>query len=128
MDLLLDTCALIWLTSDPSHISPTAKSAIDHPDSRLHVSHASLWEIVLKHQTGKLSLPESPRQWWLSQINRWLFVEIPLNAEVILRSSELPQHHKDPFDRIIIAQSLMLNRPVLSPDRHFPAYGAKIVW
>ena len=102
MKLLLDTCALIWLASDPDQLSAAAEKAINDPVSILHVSQASLWEIILKHGAGKLSLPEPPRSWWMAQVSKWGLVELPILAEALFSSSELPRHHKDPFDRVIL--------------------------
>jgi len=62
-NLLLDTCALIWLTSEPAQLSEAASTAINDPAAVLHISHASLWEITLKHCAGRLALPDSPRKW-----------------------------------------------------------------
>lgn len=94
----------------------------------LHVSHASLWEITLKHAAGKLSLPGPTRHWWGEQVRHWGLVELHLSAEALLRGSKLPPHHKDPFDRVILAQSQMETMPVVSPDGSFPAYGIPLVW
>jgi PIN domain nuclease of toxin-antitoxin system len=94
----------------------------------LHVSHASLWEITLKHGAGKLSLPGPTRHWWGEQVRQWGLVELHLSAEALLRGSELPPHHKDPFDRVILAQAQMEAMPVVSPDGAFPAYGIPLVW
>lgn len=128
MNLLLDSCTLIWLASEPARLSQTATAAIDAPGSTLHVSHASLWEIALKHGAGKLVLPQAPRLWWTEQIAKWGLIELPLTAEVLLRGSELPLHHKDPFDRVIIAHALMHNFAVVTPDPAYPPYGGQIVW
>ena len=128
MNLLLDSCTLIWLASEPGRLSTEAAAAIDDPASALHVSHASLWEIVLKHGAGKLSLPDSPRVWWSEQVRRWGLNEIPLTAEVLLAGSELPAHHKDPFDRVILAQAQIAGLRVVSPDPAFPAYGIALIW
>lgn len=128
MNLLLDTCALIWLTSEPAQLSEAASTAINDPAAVLHVSHASLWEITLKHGAGKLALPDSPRKWWTDQVARWGLTELPLTAESLFRASELPPHRKDPFDRVILGQAKMLALHVLSPDGEFPAYGISFVW
>ena len=128
MNLLLDSCTLIWLASEPGRLSAEASAAIDDPASLLHVSHASLWEIALKHGAGKLSLPDSPRAWWSEQVRRWGLNEIPLTAEVLLAGSELPAHHKDPFDRVILAQGQIAGLRVVSPDPAFPAYGIALIW
>jgi PIN domain nuclease of toxin-antitoxin system len=128
VNLLLDSCALIWLTSEPSQLSEAAVRAINQPEAVLHVSHASLWELSLKHAAGKLSLPESPRLWWSGQVNKWGLVELPLTAEALFRGTELPQHHKDPFDRVILAQADMLGLHLVSPDTEFPAYRIPLIW
>ena len=109
MNLLLDTCALIWLTSEPAQLSGAASAAINDPAAVLHVSHASLWEIMLKHGAGKLALPDSPRKWWTDQVARWGLTELSLTAEALFRASELPPHHKVP----LIAS--FLDKPKCSP-------------
>ena len=93
----------------------------------LYVSHASLWEITLKHGAGKLALPDPPRAWWTEQVRRWGLIEISLDAESLFQSSELPTHHKDPFDRVIIAQARIGGLQIVSPDGAFPAYGVPLV-
>ena len=128
MNLLLDTCALIWLASEPERLSAAAAAAIDDPAAVLQVSHASQWEIVLKHGAGKLALPDPPRAWWGEQVRRWGLIEIPLSAEALLTGSELPAHQKDPFDRVILAQAKIAGLPVVSPDAAFPPYGIPLVW
>ena len=128
MNLLLDTCTLIWLASEPGCLSANAAATIDDPASVLHVSHASLWEITLKHGAGKLSLPDSPRVWWTEQVRQWNLIEMPLTAEALLVGSELPAHHKDPFDRVILAQAQIAGLRVVSPDGAFPAYSVPLIW
>lgn len=128
MKLLLDSCALIWLTSEPARLSAAVIAAINDPVTELHVSHASLWEISIKHTAGKLSLPGTPRSWWTTQVSRWGLIELPLTAESLHRGSELPLHHKDPFDRVILAQAEIMGLTVVSPDGEFPAYGIPLLW
>ena len=128
MNLLLDTCTLIWLASEPQQLSASAAAAINDPASVLHVSHASLWEITLKHSAGRLALPEPPRRWWAAQVSKWGLVELHLTAEALFQGSELPPHHNDPFDRVILAQARIGGLHVLSPDREFPAYEVTLIW
>ena len=128
MNLLLDSCTLIWLASEPARLSQPAVAAINDSEAVLHISHASLWEISLKHDAGKLTLPAAPRHWWAGQVAKWGLVELSLTAEALLRGSELPAHHKDPFDRVILAQALMHDLAVVSPDEAFPPYGVRLVW
>jgi PIN domain nuclease of toxin-antitoxin system len=126
--LLLDTCTFIWLTQDPGKLSAASTSAINDPDNSVILSHVSAWEIHLKHQTGKLQLPESPRQWIPEQLAWWniKLAEITLNA--IQRTSDLPDIHRDPFDRLLIAQALEERWSIVSPDPFFPGYGVALVW
>ena len=128
MNLLLDTCTLIWLASEPAQLGKVAAAAINDPAAVLHISHASLWEIILKHGAGKLSLPEPPRKWWADQIAKWGIVELPLTTESLLRGSELPPHHKDPFDRVILAEAKTHSLQMVSPDGEFAPYGIPLVW
>ena len=128
MNLLLDSCVLIWLASEPARLSQAATAAINAPETALHVSHATLWEITLKHHAGKLVLPDAPRRWWSEQVGKWGLIELPITAEALLRGGELPPHHKDPFDRVILAHALLHDLVVVSPDQVFPAYGVKVVW
>lgn len=128
MKLLLDTCVLIWLASEPEQLSADAVKAINDPGSILHVSQASLWEIILKHGAGKLALPEPPRTWWLNQVSKWGLIELPISAQALFSSSELPKHHKDPFDRVILAQAQLDACHLVSSDGEFPAYGIPLVW
>ena len=126
--LLLDTCTYIWLTQDPGKLSAASTAAINDPDNSVILSHVSAWEIHLKHQTGKLQLPESPRQWIPEQLAWWniKLAEITLNA--IQRTSDLPDIHRDPFDRLLIAQALELDAGLLSRDSKMDAYGITRVW
>ena len=128
MNLLLDTCALIWLASEPARLPHAATTAINDPATVLHISHASLLEITLKHGAGKLTLPDPPRKWWTDQIAKWGITELPLTAESLLRGSELPPHHKDPFDRVILAQAQSESLQIVSSDAEFPPYGIPLIW
>jgi PIN domain nuclease of toxin-antitoxin system len=128
VNLLLDTCALIWLASEPARLGKSAVAAINDQAAVLHVSHASLWEIILKHGAGKLTLPEPPREWWADQIAKWSLIELPLTTESLLRGSELPPHHKDPFDRVILGEAIIHGLQVVSPDGEFAPYGVSLVW
>jgi PIN domain nuclease of toxin-antitoxin system len=128
MTLRLDTCAFIWLTQEPEKLSTAAQAAINDPLNRLVFSHASAWEIHLKHNAGKLILPEPPRQWIPRQLEEWRVQELPIRFGAIQRTSDLPGIHRDPFDRLIVAQALEEDLSVVSPDHHFPDYCVRVVW
>ena len=128
MTLLLDTCAFIWLTQEPLKLSSAARAAIDDSYNELVFSHASIWEMHLKHKAGKLILPEPPRQWIPRQMEEWKVSERAILLHAIQRTSDLPDIHRDPFDRLLVAQALEESFSIVSPDPFFPSYGVSVVW
>ncbi len=125
--ILLDGCALIWVATDPGRLTPVAQKALDGA-TVWHVSEATVLELTLKHAKGKLHLPSPPRVWFQEVFARWKIKSIPLSREVIFRSGELPFHHEDPFDRLIIASAMEHALPIATADRIFEEYPVKVVW
>ena len=122
--LLLDTCAILWLASDPDRISPEVRSAIaDAP--LVYYSPISAWEIALKAALGRIALPLPPREWFSRAVRHHGLEPIPLREEILFRATELPWHHKDPADRFIIATALVDRHPVVTGDDRFAAYGVE---
>ena len=128
MTLLLDTCAFIWLTSAPELLGAKAAKALDDPANDRVLSLASVWEITLKHRTGKLSLPSQPEVWIEEQLRLQDIEVLPLQRVVLYRSESLPPIHKDHFDRVIVAEALHRDLRLLSPDEHFGKYGCAVLW
>jgi PIN domain nuclease of toxin-antitoxin system len=128
MRLLLDSCAFLWLTASPGDLSAAAKRAINDNSNELWLSHASVWEIHLKHLAGKLALPEKPRLWFSRQRTVWGVKDRPLDLESLHLTSDLPPLHKDPFDRMLAAQASTHDLTVVSPDAVFARYGVKVLW
>ena len=128
LKVLLDTCVFIWLVQAPSEISGKARKALDNPESELWLSHASVWEVNLKHLAGKLTLPEKPRLWFSRQMAIWGIKDQPLDLESLYLSSELPPLHKDPFDRLVVAQAIIHDAVLVSPDPILRKYGATVLW
>ena len=114
---MLDTCTLIWLCSSPDKLSATARELIDAPETRLLLSEASVLEIALKWTAGKLGLPDPPRRWVESQT--WSLCRA-LGREDMYRAGELPDHHRDPFDRLLVAAAIRANAIILTPDDAVP--------
>ena len=126
---LLDTCTFIWLCGEPDRFSPTVQSLFQkEPYTELYLSDASVFEIAIKSSLGKIELPESPREWVRKQIEMWEIRSLPLSREELFISAELPWHHKDPFDRLIIATAKHRQLPVITSDRIFTSYGLEIIW
>jgi PIN domain nuclease of toxin-antitoxin system len=126
--LLLDTCTLLWLTEEPKRLSSACRKAIDKPDNDLMVSDASLWEMALKSNAGKLSFSVPLRRWIADQRSIWKFESLPIREEHILRTLEIERHHVDPFDRILVAQALAENIPVVTPDQEISKYPVQVIW
>jgi len=125
---LLDTCTLVWLASEPERLSTRATKTINDQSSILVLSDVTVWEICLKWQSGKLKLPEPPRAWCESQAGVWHLESLPMTRTALYRTTELPTHHRDPFDRLLVAQSLEENLPLITPDQHIAAYPISAVW
>ena len=128
MRLLLDTCALLWLTSEPENLGPGAIESIEHAGSKLHVSDASIWELCLKWQNGKLQLPQPPRNWIEAQRNIWRFESVQIEKAHLYRTSELPSHHRDPFDRLLIAQAIEEGLQIVTSDAEIRKYPVAVIW
>ena len=125
---MLDTCTFIWLCSSPGKLSATAAEIIDAPQSRLLLSEVSVLEIALKWSAGKLHLPDPPRRWIESQAAAWSLDCCALGREDMYRAAELPQHHRDPFDRLLVAAALRANAVVLTPDAAVRRYPVSCRW
>jgi PIN domain nuclease of toxin-antitoxin system len=126
--LLLDTCVFIWLTQEPGRISVGAAQALDDAGNELFLSHGSIWEIHLKHASGKLRLPETPRNWISQQLKMRGVSDCPIQLNSLHQTAELPPIHKDPFDRLLVAQALVESFTILTPDPFIKQYAAPILW
>jgi len=128
MKVLLDTHTLLWLDISPSMLSPSAIEIIKNPNNELFVSIASLWEIQIKHQIGKLALQYSLKEMITMQQQVNQIQILPITFQHILTLETLPLFHKDPFDRLLISQAIAENIPVVSKDHNFQQYDVKHIW
>ena len=124
--ILLDTCALLWLGFGDKSLSLNARQIIEETDT-VYVSPISLWEIANKRSTGGLTLQLPTREWFAKMCEWHKLSLLPLSGEVMIRAGELPKHHKDPADRIIIAAALESNLVVVTTDHRFPEYGVTTI-
>ncbi len=128
MRLLLDTHALLWwLTKSPS-LTVSARSLLIDQDNAVLVSAASMWEIATKVRLGKLDVAVEVVEDFLSYLDREGFETISVTAAHGIRAGLLPGPHKDPFDRMLIAQALAENLPIISNDRALDGYGVRRLW
>jgi len=127
MKYLLDTHTFIWLDSIPTYLSPNVARICKDPTNILYVSLASIWEMQIKINAGKLRLPKPLQEivQWQQQNN---FIQmLPVTLQHIFTLDSLPQHHRDPFDRILIAQTQVENLPIISRDSVFAQYLVNVV-
>jgi PIN domain nuclease of toxin-antitoxin system len=128
MRVLLDTHAFLWLITDDDRLSGNARQTFLNTENSLFFSAASLWEICLKKSLGKISLKDG----WLQAIQeemeintiQWLPIEMRHCAEV----AELPFYHRDPFDRMLIAQAIAEEMKLLSRDSRLANYAIELIW
>lgn len=128
MTYLLDTHALLWWWSKPERLSPRVLSLVKDPENRLLVSAASAWEIATKHRIGKYPPGGRIIEEWSTRIQGDRFQELPVSSAHALRAGTLPGDHRDPFDRMLAAQGLLENLPVLSADPAISGLGAPRIW
>jgi len=124
--LVLDTHVVLWALLDPGRLSASTAEQLIDPDNTLLVSIVTAWEIAIKQSLGKLVLP-GPAESWLPPACAAFHVDwLPVSHEDALRVRSLPWHHRDPFDRLLIAQ-IHGDRVLVSADRAFTAYGIPLV-
>ena len=124
MRLLVDSHVLLWHLLDDPHLTPGPTAMIEADDAEVLVSVASLWEIAIKNALGKLEAPEDlPRR--VAELG---FESLSIEVEHAWVVRRLPHHHRDPFDRLLIAQAQVEGLPILTADPAFDAYDVKVVW
>ena len=128
MRVLLDTHALLWWLSDDPALTRTAARIIADTKNTVVVSAASAWEIAIKVRLGKLPTAADLMSDFCSQMEREGFDLLAISAEHCVRGGLLPGPHRDPFDRLLIAQSQAENIPVITNERVFDSYGVRRLW
>jgi len=126
MAVLLDTHAFLWWTQDDARLSTRAREAIS--DSECYLSMASCWEVAIKVSLGRLRFDRPVAQFFAEQLLASGVSLLPIEFRHVMRIAQLPFHHRDPFDRILVAQALEEDLPIVSSDTAFDAYDAQRVW
>jgi PIN domain nuclease of toxin-antitoxin system len=121
--LLIDSNAFIWMVSQPRELSAASRHALVDPANERFLSIASIWEIAIKLSGGKLELPGTLQ----AAVDGMAAEMLPITMVHISRVQTLPFHHRDPFDRTMIAQAIEEGLTIVTRDRHFPAYGVPIL-
>jgi PIN domain nuclease of toxin-antitoxin system len=128
MKFLLDTHAFLWWCLGAEQLSSRADAIIADGKNEIYFSAASAWEIAIKAGKGRLTLPEEPGRYIASRMNRHRFLGLPVQISHTVRVFDLPPHHADPFDRLLIAQSQMESLPLITKDEEINKYDVEVIW
>jgi PIN domain nuclease of toxin-antitoxin system len=126
--LLLDTCTFLWIVGGAKELSPRAREAFADPANEVFLSAASAREIAVKHRLGELPLPSPPGEFVPTQRTAHGIEPLPVDEEAALHVAKLPGLHRDPFDRMLVAQALVGGLVVLSPDDPIRQYPVRTLW
>jgi PIN domain nuclease of toxin-antitoxin system len=126
--LLLDTCTFLWIVGGDRALSARAREAFVDPESEVFLSAASAWEIAVKHRLGKLPLPAAPEEFVPVQRAAHGIEPLPVEEEAALQVAKLPGLHRDPFDRILVAQAIVGGLVVVTPDDPIRQYPVRTLW
>ncbi len=128
MKAILDTHAFLWWVLDNPKLSGTARNFIIDPDNTIYLSAVSAWEMAIKWSLGKLTLPDQPDSFVRQQLEINNFSPLPIQINHGLYIHELPEIHKDPFDRLLVAQSIIENLLLISTDSVLKKYPVSLLW
>jgi PIN domain nuclease of toxin-antitoxin system len=129
MKILLDTCAFLWLTTDATELSEKAKILFQDTQNTVYLSSVSAWEIIVKHQLGKLPLPSNTPDSFIRQQCEKHFIDyLALDEKAVFQLGRLPDHHRDPFDRMLICQAIAHDLTILTSDKMIMQYPVATVW
>ena len=128
MRALLDTHALIWWLANDTRLSQRARDVIAQPETRIHVSAASAWEIATKLRIGKFDLDATRLHDLPALILKTGFVAMPISITHAHRAGHLANDHRDPFDRMLAAQALVEDMPLITLDSVFKSFGVATIW
>jgi PIN domain nuclease of toxin-antitoxin system len=128
VSLLLDTHAFLWFVTADPRLSSSAAAHLAEPETRVFVSVVSAWELVIKLRTGKLALDQSIAEWWSFNTAENGFEVLNITADDVLAVDPLPLHHRDPFDRLLIAQAITRDLRIVTADEAFAAYPVPRIW
>lgn len=128
MNYLIDTHVFLWGAVDETRISKKAFSVMENADNDLYISSASIWEIIIKARAGKLELPFKINQFIADQMSALKLKPLPIQISHAENLYKLPDHHKDPFDRMLVSQAQVENIDIITSDLLIAKYDIKVVW
>ena len=128
MKILLDTCAFLCLTTNDPCLSQKAKQAFQNTENSIYLSSVSVWEMLVKHQLGKLPLPTNAEQFIRQQCEQHFIEYLPLSESAVFHLNKLPNFHRDPFDKMLVCQALSENLTILTSDSMITQYPVATLW
>ncbi|MEA1967480.1 MAG: type II toxin-antitoxin system VapC family toxin [Thermodesulfobacteriota bacterium] len=128
MKILLDTHAFLWWITDDPQLSKNASALIVNSSNYLYWSSASSWEVAIKYSLGRLPLPDSPSQFIMEELEKNQIESLPITDYHAFSAGMLPLYHKDPFDRMLIAQAINESMILLSCDTVYKYYDVNVCW
>lgn len=128
MNLLLDTHTFLWWITDDQQMSARALKFIANNQNRLYWSAASSWEVAIKYALGKLPLPDAPEVFLSTELGKNRIESLPIIDMHAYRAGQLPRHHRDPFDRMLVAQAQVENLKLISDDPQISLYNVEVYW
>ena len=128
MRVLLDTHAFLWWVIDNPQLSIRAREVIGDGKNEVYLSAASGWEIAIKARLGRLQLNKEPEQFVAEQIAKNAFQSLPILMSHALREYKLPDHHQDPFGRLLVAQGQLERLSILTSDAFIAMYDVEVIW
>lgn len=129
MSYLLDTSTFLWFVNDDRKLSADARLLVEEPDAEINLSLVSIWEIAIKSSLGRgLELPRPFDQFIDAVLQNYSFKVLQISITHLKQVAELPCHHRDPFDRLLIAQSLAEDLPIIGSDSSFDRYPINRLW
>lgn len=128
MRLLLDTHVFLWATAEPERLNPRTRRLLERRENELLLSAVSAWEIAIKFGLGKLTLPLPPAEYVPSRMALLGLAPLLIDHSHALKVAGLPAHHRDPFDRLLVAQAMLERVALVTADPLLKPYGIKIMW
>lgn len=127
MNFIVDTHAWLWSLASPERLSAEARALLSSSGNVVYLSAASAWELAIKAALGKIDLPEPVEAFVPARMARQGITALPITHAHALRVSTLPPHHRDPFDRLLIAQALVERLPIVTADAAFDRYDVEVI-
>ena len=126
--LLLDSCTFLWMVRSPNGLSEAARIALVDPAVPLYLSVVSQWELLVKSLAGRLPLPGDPASYVQQERRRHGITSLALEEDALRHLPKLPDHHRDPFDRMLIAQAIEHGLALVTPDPEIHRYPVRTLW